>query len=140
MGALEAAAHCHAPAELQAPRRRRSGYAKRASCYGRTHSAQRDIELFQAARRPGFETLQQQNPGGTKLRASSRSTSDNSPSALVPMSDAGVVLSVDPGQKGGPTNSFSVIQAWLPVGGNHLLLEQWRDKRTIRSCGKPCAE
>ena len=50
------------------------------------------------------------------------------PSALVPMSDAGVVLSVDPGQKGGPPNSFSVIQAWLPVRGNHLLLEQWREQ------------
>ena len=44
------------------------------------------------------------------------------------MSDAGVVLSVDPGQKGGPTNSFSVVQAWLPVGGKHLLLEQWREQ------------
>ena len=44
------------------------------------------------------------------------------------MSDSGVVLSVDPGQKGGPTNSFSVIQAWLPVRGNHLLLEQWREQ------------
>jgi hypothetical protein len=27
----------------------------------------RDIELLQAARRPGFETVQQQNPGGTRL-------------------------------------------------------------------------
>ena len=50
------------------------------------------------------------------------------PSALVPMSDSGVVLSVDPGQKGGPLHSFSVIQAWLPVRGNHLLLEQWREQ------------
>jgi predicted phage terminase large subunit-like protein len=85
----------------------------------------REIELFQAARRPGFETLYQQNPGGTKLRIKPEHFG-TFPSARVPMSDAGVVLSVDPGQKGGPTNSFSVIQAWVPVGGNHLLLEQWR--------------
>ena len=88
---------------------------------------QRDIELLQAARRPGFETVQQQNPGGTKLRIKPEHFGQF-PSALVPMSDAGVVLSVDPGQKGGPTNSFSVIQAWLPVRGNHLLLEQWREQ------------
>jgi predicted phage terminase large subunit-like protein len=89
--------------------------------------SQRDIELLQAARRPGFETVQQQNPGGTKLRIKSEHFG-TFPSALVPMSDSGVVLSVDPGQKGGPTNSFSVIQAWLCVGGNHLLLQQWREQ------------
>ena len=88
---------------------------------------QRDIELLQVARRPGFETVQQQNPGGTKLRIKPEHFGQF-PSALVPMSDAGVVLSVDPGQKGGPTNSFSVVQAWLPVRGNHVLLEQWRDQ------------
>jgi predicted phage terminase large subunit-like protein len=87
----------------------------------------RDIELLQAARRPGFETVHQQNPGGTKLRIKPEHFGQF-PSALVPMSDAGVVLSVDPGQKGGPANSFSVVQAWLPVRGNHLLLEQWREQ------------
>ena len=44
------------------------------------------------------------------------------------MSTSGVVLSVDAGQKGGPLNSFSVIQAWSPCGGKHLLLEQWREQ------------
>jgi predicted phage terminase large subunit-like protein len=89
---------------------------------------QRDIALLQAARRPGFETVQQQNPGGTRLLRIKPEHFGQFPSALVPMSDAGVVLSVDPGQKGGPTNSFSVVQAWLPVRGNHLLLEQWREQ------------
>jgi predicted phage terminase large subunit-like protein len=88
---------------------------------------QRDIELLQAARRPRFETVQQQDPGGTKLRIKSEHFG-TFPSALVPMSDSGVVLSVDPGQKGGPTNSFSVVQAWLAVRGNHQLLEQWREQ------------
>jgi hypothetical protein len=89
---------------------------------------QRDIELLQAARRPGFETVQQQNPGGTRLLRIKSENFGIFPSALVPMSDSGVVLSVDPGQKGGPLHSFSVIQAWLPVRGNHLLLEQWREQ------------
>ena len=88
----------------------------------------RDIELLQAARRPGFETVQQQNPGGTRLLRIKSENFGTFPSALVPMSDSGVVLSVDPGQKGGPLHSFSVIQAWLPVRGNHLLLEQWREQ------------
>ena len=89
---------------------------------------QRDIELLQGARRPGFETVQQQNPGGTRLLRIKSENFGTFPSALVPMSDSGVVLSVDPGQKGGPLHSFSVIQAWLPVRGNHLLLEQWREQ------------
>jgi predicted phage terminase large subunit-like protein len=43
------------------------------------------------------------------------------------MSHSPVVLSIEPGQKGGPTNSYSVIQAWAPKGGVHLLLDQWRE-------------
>jgi predicted phage terminase large subunit-like protein len=40
-----------------------------------------------------------------------------------------VILSVDPGQRGGPKSSFCVIQAWSPDNnGNHLLLEQWRQQ------------
>jgi predicted phage terminase large subunit-like protein len=87
----------------------------------------REIEDLQAARRPGFETLYQQNPGGTKLHIKPEDFG-TFPSALAPMSGSGVVLSVDPGQKGGPTNSFSVIQAWLPVGRKHLLVDQWREQ------------
>jgi predicted phage terminase large subunit-like protein len=39
-----------------------------------------------------------------------------------------VVLSIEPGQKGGPANSYSVIQVWAPKGGVHLLLDQWREQ------------
>ena len=88
----------------------------------------RDIEARQAARRrPPFETVDQQNPGGTKLCIKPEYFG-TFPSMLVPPSDSGVVLSVDAGQKGGPTHSFSVIQAWLPVNGKHLLLHQWREQ------------
>jgi predicted phage terminase large subunit-like protein len=88
----------------------------------------RDIERLQSrTRRPGFEVLYQQNPDGTKLRIKPEDFG-TFPSALIPMSESGVVLSVDPGQKGGPTNSFSVVQAWLPLRGKHLLLEQWREQ------------
>jgi predicted phage terminase large subunit-like protein len=46
------------------------------------------------------------------------------------MREVPVVLSVDPGQKGGPTNSSTVIQAWAPKDGAHLLLDQWREQAT----------
>ena len=39
-----------------------------------------------------------------------------------------MVLSIDPGQKGRPTNNYSVIQAWTPMGGVHRLLDQWREQ------------
>jgi predicted phage terminase large subunit-like protein len=39
-----------------------------------------------------------------------------------------VILSIDPGQRGGPRNSFNVIQAWMPIAGHHLLIEQWREQ------------
>jgi predicted phage terminase large subunit-like protein len=87
----------------------------------------KDIERRQAAKRPPFETVDQQNPGGTKLRIRPEHFGTFS-SMLIPKSESGVVLSVDPGQKGGPTHSFSVIQAWLPVNGKQLLLDQWREQ------------
>jgi predicted phage terminase large subunit-like protein len=89
--------------------------------------SQSDIARLRAGRRPGFETLYQQDPGGTKLRIRPEDFGTFS-STMIPMSTSGVVLSVDAGQKAGPANSFSVIQAWLPCGGKHLLLGQWREQ------------
>jgi predicted phage terminase large subunit-like protein len=90
---------------------------------------QRDIERLQAARRPGFATLQQQDPGGTRLRIKAEHF-PTFPLAAVPMSESGVVLSIDPGQKGGAAHSYSVIQAWLNVRDRHFLLRQWREQAT----------
>ncbi len=87
----------------------------------------RDIEELRASKRPGFETLQQQNPGrNERLRIKADCFPLFDPSGLP--ADRPVVLSIDPGQKGGATNSFSVIQAWAPHGGVHLLLDQWREQ------------
>jgi predicted phage terminase large subunit-like protein len=75
---------------------------------------------------PGFETLQQQNPGGNdRLRLTPSHFSTFLPATL-PMSTFPVVLSIDPGQRGGSTNSFSVIQAWAVNGTTYLLIDQWR--------------
>jgi predicted phage terminase large subunit-like protein len=85
-----------------------------------------DIRRLRDSKQPGFETLQQQNPGG---RDRLRIKAEFFPafSADQPMGQSPVVLSIEPGQKGGPTNSFSVIQAWAPKDGAHLLLDQWRE-------------
>lgn len=71
---------------------------------------QRDIEKLRGSTCPGFETLQQQNPGKRDyLRIKAEHFPMFSPEALP--KHLPVVLSIDPGQKGGPTNSFCVIQA-----------------------------
>jgi predicted phage terminase large subunit-like protein len=78
--------------------------------------------------KPGFETLQQQDPGAEgRLRLKPDHFLTFSP-AMLPRSDLAVVLSIDPGQKGGPSNSFSVIQAWAVQGNVYMLLNQWRQQ------------
>jgi predicted phage terminase large subunit-like protein len=87
----------------------------------------RNIAELRASKRPGFETLQQQNPGrNERLRIKADCFPFFDPSELP--ADRPMVLSIDPGQKGGATNSFSVIQAWAPHGGVHLLLDLWREQ------------
>jgi predicted phage terminase large subunit-like protein len=87
----------------------------------------RDVERLRSMTRPGFETLQQQNPGARdRLHIRAEHFSAFLP-AIVP-SDSPVVLSIDPGQKGGPTNSFSVVQAWALHAGRYLLRDSWRDQ------------
>jgi predicted phage terminase large subunit-like protein len=92
----------------------------------------RAIQQLRDSKQPGFETLQQQNPGGSdRLRIKAGYFPTFAPAGLQ-MGELPVVLSIDPGQKGGATNSFSVIQAWAPKDGTHLLLDQWREQATYR--------
>jgi predicted phage terminase large subunit-like protein len=85
-------------------------------------------QLRASITKPGFETLQQQNPGAEdRLRLKPEHFLTFSP-AMLSLSQLPVVLSIDPGQKGGPTNSFSVIQAWAVQGNIFMLLDQWRQQ------------
>jgi predicted phage terminase large subunit-like protein len=89
---------------------------------------QSDIQQLRYSKQPGFETLYQQNPGGRdRLRIKVEFFPAFS-AAQLRMPHSPVVLSIEPGQKGGPTNSYSVIQVWAPKGGAHLLLDQWREQ------------
>jgi predicted phage terminase large subunit-like protein len=87
------------------------------------------VKRLRESKQPGFETLQQQNPGGSdRLRINAKYFPTFA--REVELRDLPIVLSIDPGQKAGPTNSFSVVQVWAPKDGAHLLLDQWREQAT----------
>jgi predicted phage terminase large subunit-like protein len=89
---------------------------------------QRDIQRLRDSKQPGFETLYQQNPGGRdRLRIKAEFFPAFS-AAQLQMPHSPVVLSIEPGHKGGPAHSYSVIQAWAFKDGAHLLLDQWREQ------------
>ena len=75
---------------------------------------------------PDFELYYQQgHTAGPKMTIKAKHFTIGDP---LPAQDLPVILSIDPGQRGGPTNSFSVIQAWCPAEDNHYLLDQWREQ------------
>jgi predicted phage terminase large subunit-like protein len=87
----------------------------------------RDIQQLRHAEQPDFETLQQQTPGGQdrlRIVAEDFGTFTQAENPVDPV----VVLSIDPGQIGGPSHSFGVIQAWAPLESRHLLLDQAREQ------------
>jgi predicted phage terminase large subunit-like protein len=92
----------------------------------------RDIQRLRDSKQPGFDTLQQQNPGGSDRLRIKAEFFHAFPATQLWMPHSPVVLSIEPGQKGGRTNSYSVIQVWAPKNGVHLLLDQWREQTSYR--------
>jgi len=89
--------------------------------------AARDIARLRASKHPGFGTLYQQNPNHDerlRLKAQHFPTFPLMPA----LRDLPTILSIEPGQKGGPTNSFGVIQVFAVDGETYYLLDQWRDQ------------
>jgi predicted phage terminase large subunit-like protein len=77
---------------------------------------------------PDFETYYQQGHAARAnmtIKAKHFAIGNPPASQELPM-----ILSVDPGQRGGVANSFSVIQAWCPTEDGHYLLDQWREQCT----------
>jgi predicted phage terminase large subunit-like protein len=88
--------------------------------------SRKKIEQLRRTINPDFETLYQQNPGGG---ASINIKRENfAIGSFHFAADLPVVLSIEPGQRGGANHSFSVIQAWNPRGSDHVLLDQWREQ------------
>jgi len=91
-----------------------------------SHTKKQLEQLRQNTINPDFELFYQQGCGKARpldIKAKHFATFDERPAAELP-----IILSVDPGQRGGARNSFSVIQAWAPFEGNHFLIAQWRDQ------------
>jgi predicted phage terminase large subunit-like protein len=90
--------------------------------------SRKKIEQLRRTMNPDFETLYQQNPGGG---ASINIKRENFVlGAFHYAADLPVVLSIEPGHRGGANHSFSVIQAWNPRGHDHVLFDQWREHCT----------
>lgn len=84
--------------------------------------------LRETAINPDFETFYQQgHAAGANMTIKAKHFATGNPPASQQLP---VVLSIDPGQRGGATNSFSVIQAWCPTADGHYLIDQWREQCT----------
>lgn len=83
---------------------------------------------------PDFEFFYQQGVGGGQSVAIKAGHFQSFSPNLSPQ--APVILSVDPGQRSGSQNSFSVIQAWAYAGNDHYLLQQWREQCTYDALRK----
>ncbi len=81
--------------------------------------------------KPSFEMLYQQNPkASSRLRIHAEYLKHGNAAP-----DAPIVLSIDPGQKGGEANSYSCVQAWAYGEDVHTLVDVWRgqvDYRRLR--------
>ncbi len=98
-------------------------------------SEKRVKALRARTRIPNFETLYQQNPSGG-FRRIKRKYFQSFTLRSVPNSP--MVLSIDPGQTGGPGNSFNVIQAWCRDGKRYFLIDQWRQQCPYRELKSAC--
>jgi predicted phage terminase large subunit-like protein len=81
-----------------------------------------------------YETLYQQNPPCRTFAQLDR--------ACIPTHEGGVnyslplVISVDPSSSTSSRSSYSVIQAWVPFSGKHILVEQFRERTEFEELGR----
>lgn len=89
-----------------------------------------EITRIKSLINPDFEALYQQYAGGPAV---ARISGERFGIFTVVPPDLPVVISVDPGHRAGPENSFTVMQAWVSTGGDFLLLDQWREQADLES-------
>jgi predicted phage terminase large subunit-like protein len=90
-----------------------------------------DIARLRGSKLPGFETLYQQNPDRNERLRLKGEHFPTFASTAAPL-DLPKILSIEPGQKGGPTNSFGVVQVFAVDGEIYYLLDQWREQSSYR--------
>jgi predicted phage terminase large subunit-like protein len=98
---------------------RKKGSLLRPAAFGK-----RELKAKQAS--ADFETLYQQSPGGSRsIKIKREYFREFAPEVI---SSLPIVLSVEPGHRGGAGRSYSVIQAWARSDGNYFLVDQWREQ------------
>jgi predicted phage terminase large subunit-like protein len=108
--------------------RRAKGELLRPGCY-----TEKQLRNLQRQTAPDYETFYQQNPPGRTFVQFDR--------ACIPTHEGGVnhslplVISVDPSSSTSSRSSYSVIQAWAPFSGKHILVEQFRERTEFEELG-----
>src|SRR5450759_1882474 len=102
--------------------RREKGTILRADAY-----STKEIKRLQTKElTPPYHLYYQQGLGtGARIKIKPEYFPAFEPLMLLP---APIVLSIDTAQKGGPDNSYNVIQAWTLLGHYHYLIAQWRQQ------------
>jgi predicted phage terminase large subunit-like protein len=90
--------------------------------------SQAEVDRIKQIIHPDFECLYQQLVGATH---SITIDAAHFGKVIVAPKDAAVVISVDPGHRGGAGHSFTVMQAWSKIDDNFVLLDQWRAQADI---------
>ncbi len=111
----------------------RSWYRKKGELLRPNAFSQAEVNRIKLIINPDYEALYQQFLGeGHSIRI----RRDQFGSFTYAPKDAPIVISVDPGHRGGPGHSFTVMQAWSPCGNEFFLLDQWREQADV---GEACS-
>jgi predicted phage terminase large subunit-like protein len=106
----------------------RSWYCKKGELLRPNAFSQAEVNRIKSIINPDYEGLYQQYLGeGHSIRISR----DQFGSFTLAPKDAPIVISVDPGHRGGPGHSFTVMQAWSPCEKEFFLLDQWREQADV---------
>jgi predicted phage terminase large subunit-like protein len=131
---LEAGGWDHVALAFEAPRDQgyefggRSWYRKKCELLRPNAFSQAEVNRIKSIMNPDFETLYQQCLGeGQSLRISREQIG----SFTVAPNNAAILISVDPGHRGGPGHSFTVMQAWARFEDDFYLFDQWRHQASI---------
>ncbi|HVD83689.1 MAG TPA: hypothetical protein VNC42_05595 [Bradyrhizobium sp.] len=111
----------------------RSWYRKKGELLRPNAFSQAEVNRIKLIINPDYEALYQQFLGeGHSIRI----RRDQFGSFTYAPKDAPIVISVDPGHRGGPGHSFTVMQAWLSFENEFFLLDQWREQADV---GEACS-
>jgi predicted phage terminase large subunit-like protein len=90
--------------------------------------AKKDVEAAKKQTNPDYFWFYQQGVGQNRATPFRHS---NFRFIADPPATGAAVISIDPGQRGGPSNSYHVIQVWQKTQAGHHLFSQFREQCTF---------